>query len=98
MSFGLVDVERFILIKKDMPNLRTFLDGIDVTDKCKWANDETDEACLYLHDTSGKPYFDLVTGEMAMEILKGRVEFRGTPLDTHDYDKDLKDFRKWLGW
>lgn len=96
MSFGLVDIDRFQVLKKDLPNLRTFLDGEDVTDRCKWANDETGEAYLYLHDSLGKPFVNPFTGTAAMEMRKGKVEFRGTPLDLHDYDKDLEDFRKWM--
>ncbi len=102
MSYGRVDIERFQVLKSKIPNLRAFLDGEDVTDRCVWADDQTGQAHLFVLDTNGKAFINPFTGLLASETKQGKVEFRDIsemlPDQPHDYSKDLTDFRKWLGW
>ena len=55
-KFGLVDVERHMALKSSGINLAVFLDGKDVTDRCRLFNDETQQASLYDVDFAGGAY------------------------------------------
>ena len=75
MKYGFVDVARFQILKLDNPNVRTYINGEDITMRCRWANDETGEAlCLLLRD--GQTYVDEGTESIAVEMLHGTVEFK----------------------
>jgi hypothetical protein len=94
MKYGRVDVEKFQILKRTMPRLRTFLDGTDITDKCRWADDETGTAeVLVLRES--KPIPNITWTDVVTDLVYGRIEFKEPP-EEHDYGKDLTDFRKWL--
>lgn len=99
MSYGLVDIERFQVLQKDTPGLRLFVDGEDATERCRWANDETGEAWLYVLDSNGNRFVNPFTGQVAGSVVNGNVQFIDINAPKgHDYDKDLSDFRRWMGW
>ena len=59
-------------------NLRVFIDGVDITDKCSDADDEQDWALVYKLNEEGKKYLNLnhqPEPEPAMEILTGNVRY-----------------------
>ena len=69
--FGFVDTKRYTLLKATHPNLRVYLDDKDITDNCRWANDETGEAeVLVISYTAGSIGVDI-----RRKLLHGKVEF-----------------------
>jgi hypothetical protein len=78
MTFGFVDWERHRqLCDSAGRQLRVYLDGVDITDHCHWANDETGEAYVFRVDADGKYYLDPEnTDAAAHDIVKGTVEIR----------------------
>ena len=73
-KFGYVDYARHARLKSMGVYLLCFFNGVDVTNRCRWANDETGEIFLYKHNAEGKPYVE--GADIAAEQLKGNVQFK----------------------
>jgi hypothetical protein len=50
------------------------VDGIDVTKRCFYVDDEAGEAHCFKVDGNNKFYFDNASNKAAKEILRGKVE------------------------
>ncbi len=79
VRYGYVTPARFAELRKQIPGLRTYFNGEDITDRCTWANDGTGEAEVYVL-RNGKPYCsDESPYDPVKEILSGgpdSVEFK----------------------
>lgn len=79
MSVGPLTIERHRALCAEGVHLHVFVDGIDVTARCKFADDtpRAQSALLYKLDADGKKYFDYHKREIATEWVFGnRVEIR----------------------
>lgn len=54
--------------------LRVLFNGVDVSDRCKEADDKTGRVWLYKHNDKGVAYLG-ADGEVATETLYGHVRF-----------------------
>ena len=50
------------------------LNGVDVTKQCHTADEEEGKVWRVLHDQFGRSYMDRKTGNVAEEMLSGKVE------------------------
>lgn len=54
--------------------LRVLLDGVEVSNRCYYANEEDGRVDCYKHNAEGKPYIDPENpGDVARETLRGEV-------------------------
>jgi hypothetical protein len=61
-------------------HLHVFHNSEDVTGRCRFADDTGDGmAELFLHDISGKPYYDANARDLATEIVHGVTFREGAP-------------------
>lgn len=79
-EFGLVTVDRHIELRKKGIYLRVKLNGEDVTDRCRAANDIEGWAELLRHSANGNAMLT-ATGELFTETIHGEVIFEATDED-----------------
>lgn len=77
-KYGHMTVARHKALRDEGVRLRVFLDGVDVSNDCKEANDIEGWALLYKRNEKGQHYIDRsqCPWEAAMETKLGLVEFR----------------------
>lgn len=56
-----------------LKNCRSFVDGVEVTDRCYTADEEEGKAWCFKHNEMGQVFMDSATGEIVKEILVGDV-------------------------
>lgn len=69
-KFGAVDFERWR--KLGLMGGRVLVDGVDVTDRCRWFNDINGRAECYALNEQGRPFVRDDAAEI--EILHGHIE------------------------
>lgn len=67
---GLMTIERWFA--ENRYGQRVVLNGLDVTNRCRWFNDETGEAELLVYDESGAAVID--GDHMKTELVHGAIE------------------------
>jgi hypothetical protein len=72
-KLGYVDWQRAMIMRNQGANIRAFVDGEDVTDHCRAADDIEGYAEVY-RVRNGRHYLD--GDRVAMEVRRGQVEFR----------------------
>jgi hypothetical protein len=70
--FGPMPVDRWM--SEGHYGKRVFCNGVEITDRCVFFDDERGYAECYRHNTLGKPWFDGV--DVAKEVIWGRIEVR----------------------
>jgi hypothetical protein len=55
------------------------VNGVDVTNRCYYADDGAGLARCFKHNEQGKCYFDRDCDDVAREVLRGRVRFIRKP-------------------
>ena len=53
---------------------KVLVDGVDVTNRCQTADEEEGKAWCLKHDSEGKAFTDHSIGEVAKEVLSGKIE------------------------
>lgn len=81
MRYGPVTVERHLMLAAQGTHLHVFVNGEDVTTRCRFADDRSESMCAeLLLQRNGRPYLD-ENRELAMEVITSGVEIReGDPL------------------
>jgi len=78
--YGPVTVERHARLREEGVHLHVFYQGREVTRRCRFADDTGEGmAELFLHDASGKAYWDPHTREIAKEFVCGVTFREGAP-------------------
>ena len=67
-TWGFVDIDRHAKLRAEGYDLRIYVDGRNVTDRCRWFDDRERRAELLLF-RQGMPYLDPATGGPATEIV-----------------------------
>jgi hypothetical protein len=71
---GYMDVNRWNDEGRRVRGDRVFIDGRDITNRCRWFDDTTGEVYCFKHGPDGRPYRDPDHRDQAAhEILRGRV-------------------------
>ena len=75
---GPLTIERHHKLQSEGHDLHVFVNGVDVTHRCQFADDTPgwEIAVLYRH-RDGHAYLDLETRKAAVEIVRTRIEIRG---------------------
>jgi hypothetical protein len=78
--YGPLTVVRHALLKARGVDLRVFVRGVDVTNRCRYADDTPGRqvAELFLLNEKGTPYVD-ESARIALEIVETDVEIRPVP-------------------
>ena len=96
-KYGLLDLRRYQALAVEGIKLKVFYDGEDVTDRCKWANDEDGCAYLYKVNDKGQKYIDPEDKTVAaFEIVRGDIEFRRVQMTPGEAKAVAKRARKML--
>ena len=76
--FGPLTIDRHLEAKRLGVYLHVFHRGIDVTRRCRFADDTPghNEAQLLRLNAEGRPFVDPVTGGAAIDVWHGDVEIR----------------------
>ena len=71
MSWGAVTVKRHAELKAEGKYLAIFVNGEDVTHRCRFFDDRPGSkvAELFKHNQHDRPYIDMETGEAATETV-----------------------------
>jgi len=59
--------------------LHVWLDGMDVTSECCYADDEHGLVEVFLRDANGKFHLDEITHDVAKLVVHGKVEIKPGP-------------------
>ena len=84
--YGLVTLDRHREYAAKGVYLHVFVNGVDVTSRCKIANDSADRnmAVLFRLNADGKKFAEVIDGRstVAREVVSGGVEIRaGAPFE-----------------
>lgn len=72
--------------RRALGSCKVFVDGVDVTDNCYTADEEEGKAWCRKRNELGNTFIDPATGEVANEVLTGRVEIFLTKQAMNGYD------------